>query len=229
MDVVILCGGRGTRFHPETVETPKPLVELGGRPIVEHVMDVYATQIDSPRFVLACGYLIERFRERYEHDGVSGREITVLDTGDDSGTGERLRRARRVIGPGTFLATYGDGLADVDIEALLACHRRLDLAATLTTVPLPSQYGTVDIVDGRVSAFREKPILRDHWINGGFFAFEHAALDVPGQSLEDDVMPALAADGQVGAHHHDGFWRSMDTFKDRQALEELVDEHPWSR
>jgi glucose-1-phosphate cytidylyltransferase len=229
VDVVILCGGRATRFYPETVETPKPLVTVGGVPIIEHIMAIYAAQLPEVRFVLAAGHLVERFVDRYQ--GSTELPIEVIDTGLDTGTGERIRRARAHLAGGTFLATYGDGLGDVDVGAVLERHRAHGRLATLTTVPLPSQYGTVDLDGDEVRAFKEKPRLMDHWINGGFFAFEPAALDHPGDSLEDEVLPSLASAGQLVAHRHDGFWQSMDTFKDRVALDLLAEAAvpPWAR
>jgi glucose-1-phosphate cytidylyltransferase len=227
VDVVILCGGRATRLHPESVDTPKPLVAVGDRPIVEHVMGIYAAQLDPVRFVLAVGHLGERFAERYAR--CDRFDVRVVDTGTDAGTAERLRRAREHVDGPTFLATYGDGLADVDLAALLTQHRDHRLLATLTTVPLPSQYGTVDLDGDRVQAFHEKPRLWDHWINGGFFVFEAGAFDHPGESLEDELLPALAAEGELAAHRHTGFWKSMDTFKDRLELDALAADGrpPW--
>ena len=224
-DVVILCGGRGTRLHPESTELPKPLVTIGDQPIVEHLMQIYVDQVRDVRFILATGHLGHCFVERYE----SSTSVVVLDTGNDTGTGERIRQARAAVRGDTFFATYGDGLANVDLDALLALHRASNALLTLTTVPLPSPYGTLELDDaGRVRSFREKPRLTDHWINGGFFVCEHSAFDLPGESLEDDVLPALAHAGQLQAHRHTGFWRSMDTFKDRQELDALAQsETPW--
>ena len=224
-DVVILCGGRGTRLYPDSVDVPKPLVSIGGAPIVEHIMDIYRARLGAVRFVLATGHLHELFAERYRDVD----DVVVLETGGDSKTGERLRRAREHVRADAFHATYGDGLADIDLGALVAAHHRSGALATLTAVPLPSPYGTLE-VDERdlVREFREKPRLDDHWINGGFFVFDQRAFDTPGESLEDDLLPALAAAGQLHAYRHAGFWRSMDTFKDRQELDALAcHEAPW--
>ena len=225
IDVVVLCGGRGTRLHPESAEVPKPLVTIGDVPIVEHVMRIYSGQVPGVRFVLATGHLGHCFVERYHRTP----GVTVLDTGDDTGTAERIRQARTAVRGNTFLATYGDGLSNVDLHALLAHHRASGAPMTVTAVPLPSPYGTLDIDGaGAVRGFQEKPRLTDHWINGGFFVCERAAFDVPGDSLEDDVLPALANAGQLQAYRHTGFWRSMDTFKDRQELDVLARaEMPW--
>lgn len=225
-EVVILCGGRGTRLYPFSVELPKPLHEIGGTPIVEHIMGIYRAQVPSARFVLAVGHLGEQFAERFGRDA----DVEVVDTGEESGTGERLRRARAHLQADRFHATYGDGLGDIDLPALVAAHVRSGRLATLTAVPLPSQYGTIEVTDGgAVSSFTEKPQLADHLINGGFFVFEKAALDVTGDSLEQDVLPALAEVGELGAHPHRGFWKSMDTFKDRLELEALAEgTPPWA-
>ena len=230
LDVVILCGGKGTRLGPKSTELPKALVQIGEVPIVEHVMQIYADQ-GFTRFVLAAGHLREMLVDRYAGDAPHGWEIDVVDTGDGSGTGERLRRARDHVSGDTFLATYADGLGDVHVHDLVAAHGGAGRLATLTTVPLPSQYGTL-ILDGddHVVEFREKPRLFDHWINGGYFVLERAALDVDGDSLEDDVMPELAKRDQLHAYRHSGFWKSMDTFKDRQELEALATPGmPWRR
>ena len=225
IDVVILCGGRGTRLYPDSVDLPKPLVSIGGTPIVEHIMDIYRSRLGAVRFVLATGHLRDLFVDRYR----DAPDVRVIDTGDDSGTGERLRQARDHVRGKTFHATYGDGLADVDLVAVSDAHRSSGLRATVTTVPLPSPYGTLELDErDRVRRFREKPQLADQWINGGFFVFEATAFDEPGDSLEDDVLPALAAAGQLQAYRHTGFWRSMDTFKDRQELDALAcREAPW--
>jgi glucose-1-phosphate cytidylyltransferase len=228
IDVVILCGGKGTRLYPESVELPKALVKIGGTPIVEHVMRIYADQ-GFNRFVLAGGHLRELLVERYR-SGSDDFDVRVVDTGDESGTGERIRRAREHVRGDTFMATYADGLGDVDIAGLVDAHIAGGRMATLTTVPLPSQYGTLILDDDdHVVEFREKPRLFDHWINGGFFVLERAALDVPGDSLEDSVLPELARQDQLRAYRHTGFWKSMDTFKDRQELEALAPGAPWRR
>ena len=235
LDVVILCGGRGTRAYPSTLDVPKPLLTVAGLPIVEHVMDIYASQ-GHRRFVLAAGYRRELLEERYRAgapDPAPDRPtvVRVLDTGEDTPTGERLRRAAAATVGDTFFATYADGLGNVDLTVLLAAHRRSGALMTVTTVPLPSQYGTLVTDDsGRVVEFREKPRLDDHWINAGFFVLDRAALGYwQGTDLETEVLPAMATTGGLYAFRHRGFWKSMDTYKDRQELETLAlrGDVPW--
>ena len=231
LDVVILCGGRGTRAHPDTVDIPKPLLPIGDVPILDHVMGLFAAQ-GHRRFLLAAGYRAELVEERYASPP-AGWEVVVVDTGLDTETGERIRRMGPHLRGTTFFATYADGLADIDLTALLAFHRQSGGLATVTTVPLPSQYGTLEIDgDGRVVDFQEKPRLHDHWINAGFFALEPGVFDHwEGEVLEREVMPALGRAGVLFAYRHRGFWKSMDTFKDRQELVAMVDsgEVPWAR
>ena len=227
---VILCGGRGTRAYPHTLEVPKPLLEVAGRPVLEHVMHIYAAQ-GFRSFVLSAGFKSEMIRE-FATGMPSDWDIQVVDTGEDTNTGGRVIGARDLVGE-TFFATYSDGLGDVDLASLLAFHRSHSGAATLTTVPLPSQYGTIErSPEGRVERFREKPVLDDHWINGGFFVFDRRAFDVwKGEDLEREVLPALGAAGELYAYRHSGFWKSMDTYKDALDLSELAKEGrgPWAR
>jgi glucose-1-phosphate cytidylyltransferase len=229
---VILCGGKGTRAHRHTLEVPKPLLEVGDRPVVEHLMAVFAAQ-GHRDFLLAGGYkldLLARFAEGLPGDWA----VEVVDTGQDTNTGGRVRRlAERLEGP--FFLTYADGLGDVDLAALLAFHRAHAGTATMTTVPLPSPYGTIELDgDGRVERFREKPRLADHLINAGFFVMDREVLDAwpePGEDLERDVLPVLGERGELYAFRHDGFWRSMDTYKDAQELAALCADGPgpWLR
>jgi len=218
---VILCGGKGTRAYPLTVDLPKPLLPIGDRPIVQHVMEIYAAQ-GFTDFVLAAGHLAELVRE-FADGAPSSWDVEVVDTGEETDTGDRLRRCLDHVGD-TFFATYGDGLGDVDAHALLEAHRRHARRATLTTVPLPSQYGTVDIdSEDRVRRFLEKPVLTDHWINAGFFVLERDAFDLAaGANLERDILPGLAALGELGVYRHSGFWRSMDTHKEMVELSTLA-------
>lgn len=228
MRAVILCGGRGTRAWPATAEVPKPMLEIGGRPVLHHVMEIYALQ-GFTDFVLATGYRGDVIAD-WVRTLTENWSVECLDTGDDADTGERLRAcAQHIAAP--FLATYGDGLGNVDVAAVAKRHAEHGAAATVTVVPLPSQYGTIDADDtGRVTAFREKPILRDHWINAGFFAFDaDAVVSTPGASLERDLLPTLGAAGQLYVYRHEGFWKSMDTHKDVVELNALAGEegHPW--
>lgn len=226
VETVILCGGKGTRAYPHTIEVPKPLLEVAGRPVLGHVLDIYAAQ-GFDRFVLAAGYRAEMIRDYA--DGLPAEwHVDVLDTGEATNTGGRVLACRDAVGE-TFFVTYADGLGDVDLHALLAFHRSHPGAATLTTVPLPSQYGTVEQDgDGRVARFREKPRLAEHRINAGFLVFDRRAFDHwAGDDLERDVLPALAAEGELFAFPHDGFWKSLDTYKDALDLTDLAgDAHP---
>ncbi|HET9051740.1 MAG TPA: sugar phosphate nucleotidyltransferase [Candidatus Dormibacteraeota bacterium] len=226
---VILCGGRGSRAYPATEEVPKPLLRVGGLPVVEHVIGIYARR-GCRRFVLATGYLGDRLAEHFR-DGRPDAEVTCVDTGADTPTGERLRRCLPWAGNGTFLATYSDGLGDVDLDALVRRHRDHGRAATVTAVPLPSQYGTLDVDgSGRVGGFVEKPRLEGHWINAGFFVLEPRALAAPGADLEREMLPALATAGELHAYRHPGFWRSLDTLKDQVELDGLAGDGvrpPW--
>lgn len=227
---VILCGGRGTRAYPHTEEIPKPLLQVGDRPILQHVMEIYAGQ-GFTSFVLSGGYLVDRI-EAFARTLPDSWKVDVVDTGLEASTGERIRRLSGVL-PATFFATYGDGLGDVDLRALLAAHRRHDGLATLTCVPLPSPYGVLELDEGqRVRGFLEKPALPDHLINAGFFAFDHdvfARWD--GEDLERQVLPRLGSAGLLHAHRHEGFWRSMDTYKDAMELAALCADGstPWTR
>lgn len=228
MRAVILCGGRGTRAWPATAEVPKPMLEIGGRPVLHHLMEIYARQ-GCTDFVLATGYKGDVIA-KWAQSLTDGWTVECLDTGDDAGTGDRIRACAEHVGD-TFLATYGDGLGNVDIRAAVRRHEEHEGSATVTVVPLPSQYGTIDVdAADRVTAFTEKPILREYWINAGFFVFDHTALSaVPGASLEQDVLPALAAAGDLYVYRHEGFWRSMDTHKEVTELNALAERegHPW--
>ena len=227
MRTLILCGGKGTRALPHTMEVPKPLLEVAGRPVLEHVMRIYADQ-GFTDFVLAAGFKAEMV-EGFAAGLPPAWRVEVLDTGVDAGTGERVARCASRLGPEYFV-TYADGLGDVDLHALLRFHRSHPGVATLTTVPLPSQYGTVDCDgSGRVTAFREKPRLSDHWINAGFFVFD-ADAPIVGVDLERQVLPALGAGRELFAYRHDGFWKSMDTYKDAMELTALCADGrpPWA-
>jgi glucose-1-phosphate cytidylyltransferase len=228
IETVILCGGRGTRAYPHTVEVPKPLLDVAGRPVLEHVMHIYESQ-GARSFVLAAGYKIGMVRE-FAESLPPDWNVRVVDTGEDANTGDRVLRCRDLVGERFFL-TYSDGVGNVDLNALLLHHNTSGALATITTVPLPSQYGTVDIDDnGVVRRFKEKPLLRDHWINGGFFVMEASVFELwKGEDLEKEVLPALAAAGELSAYRHHGFWKSMDTYKDAQELTRLADcgTPPW--
>jgi len=228
--VVILCGGRGTRLQERTQDIPKPLVEIGGRPILWHVMQLYASQ-GLREFVLCTGYkgeLIERFVAEEAPDGV---EVECVATGLDTPTGGRVHRVGDRVGE-RFCATYADGLADVDLRTLLAFHERHGALATMTVVrpELPFGVAELDGDHGRVTGFREKP-RSEHWINGGFFVFDRGVLGYLGDSsvLEREPLEGLAGDGELHGFRHTGFWGCMDTYKDAVALNDLWAEGaaPW--
>jgi glucose-1-phosphate cytidylyltransferase len=222
--VVILCGGRGARLQERTLEIPKPLVEIGGLPIVWHVIRLYAVQ-GFRRFLLATGYkgeLIERFAAA--HRWPAGVSVECVDTGPDTPTGGRIKLLqRRLAGEATFCATYADGLADVDLGALLAFHAGHGALASMTVVRPRLPFGVTELDDdGRVSGFREKP-ASEHWINGGFLCLAAGALEYldTHSALERAPLQRLAADGQLRAYRHHGFWECMDTYKDAVALNDL--------
>jgi glucose-1-phosphate cytidylyltransferase len=219
MQVVILCGGRGTRLNGER---PKPLIEIGGRPIVWHVISIYARQGFS-RFLLLTCYQGERVAEfAAAAEWPDGVRVECVDTGLDTPTGGRVHRVRdRLREP--FCLTYADGVADIDVPALVERHRRSGALATMTVVrpELPFGVALLDAAD-RVTGFHEKPVA-EQWVNGGFFVLEPDALAYLRDDavLERDPLERLAGDGALGAYRHTGFWRCLDTYKDAVALEEL--------
>jgi glucose-1-phosphate cytidylyltransferase len=230
-DVVILCGGRGTRLREHAEAIPKPLVEIGGRPILWHVIRIYAEQ-GFRRFVLCLGYRGEMIAEFARADGLpAGLEIECVDTGEETPTGGRIARVADRLGGATFCATYADGVADIDLRGQLAFHRGHGALATLTVVRPELQFGVARLDgDGRVAGFEEKPRFQG-WINGGFFCFERGVLDYLGEEsvLEREPFERLAADGQLRAYRHSGFWDCMDTYKDAVLLNDLWAEGraPW--
>jgi glucose-1-phosphate cytidylyltransferase len=232
MIVAILCGGRGTRLQERTAELPKPLVEIGGRPILWHVISIYAAQ-GLRRFLLLTGYrgpAVAEFARaaRWPVDV----EIRCVDTGLDTPTGGRLWRVRDELSAAPFLATYADGVADIDLAALRARHEAAGTLAAMTVVRPELPFG-VALLDGedRVAGFHEKP-RAEHWVNGGFFSFlpgmlEHLRED---SVLEREPLERLAATGELAAFRHEGFWACMDTYKDAVALDDLytAGEAPWA-
>ncbi len=236
---MILCGGRGTRLGGQGAaaagaaqEIPKPLVEIGGMPIVWHVIQLYAVQ-GFRRFLLATGYkgeLIERFVAT--HAWPEGVSVRCVDTGERTQTGGRIRLlAPLLAGEESFCTTYSDGLADLDLRELLRAHGAHGALATVTVVRPELQFGVAELGDDDVvRGFREKP-RSEHWINGGFFCFRAGAIDYLGEDsvLERAPLRRLAADGQLRAHRHEGFWECMDTYKDAVQLNDLwaSGEAPW--
>jgi len=251
LSVVILCGGQGIRMGDDR---PKMLVEIGNRPVLWHVMKIYAAQGFS-HFILALGYRGEDIKRYFldygplahdftltlgaapsiEYHGAHAEEgwrITFAATGMRTQTGARIRKATRYVRGQTFFATYGDGVADIDLHALLAFHRRKGCIATVTGVSSFSRFGVLHTAgQGLVTGFEEKPLV-DAMINGGFFVFEREVLDYLGDSddviLERAPLQRLAADGQLAIYEHPGFWRAMDTFKDAQEMNTIWHEStPW--
>jgi glucose-1-phosphate cytidylyltransferase len=228
--VVVLCGGRGTRLQEHTHSIPKALVEIGGRPILWHVVRIYAAQGVS-RFVLCTGYLGEMI-ERFVADEAWPEpvEIDCVDTGLDTPTGGRIKLIEDRV-EGVFHATYADGVANIDLRGLAAFHRGHGDLATVTVVRPHSQFGVAELDgDGRVSGFAEKPQL-DHWVNGGFFCFEPGVFSYLEESsvLEREPLELLSRDRQLHAYRHSGFWECMDTYKDAVLLNELWESGgpPW--
>jgi glucose-1-phosphate cytidylyltransferase len=221
--VAILCGGRGTRLQEHTRTIPKPLVEIGGMPIVWHVVRIYA-HAGFRDFVLLTGYLGEQIEEFVAtHDWPDGIRVRCVDTGEDTPTGGRIARAAGHLRNGTFCATYADGVADLDLRDLLAFHAGHGAQATMTVVKPELQFGVTELEgDTRVTGFREKP-RSEHWINGGFFVFESDVLDrlQDDHVLEREPLEGLAADGELRAFRHEGFWDCMDTYKDAVLLNDL--------
>jgi len=249
--VVILAGGLGTRLSESADSTPKPMVTVGGRPILWHIMRTYA-KFGYKDFVLALGYKAEIIKEYFLNvrtlnadftvDLANGAialhqrsdidwRVTLVDTGLSSMTGGRVRRLKDYIS-GTFLLTYGDGVADIDVHALVEFHRRHGRMVTVSAVRPAARFGELMIDEGRVTSFKEKPQVTQGWINGGFFVVEPAFLDlIDGDDsvLEREPLERAAAMGQLMAYTHTGFWQSMDTKRDRDYLEALwsVGPAPW--
>lgn len=246
MQVVILAGGYGTRISEESAIRPKPMVEIGGRPILWHIMKIYLAH-GLNDFVICCGYkghVIKQFFRDYALDGADVRfdmrentttllrtstepwRVTLVDTGLETMTGGRLRRAAQYLNDGPFCCTYGDGVGNVDIRALMDFHQAQGTLATVTAVQPPGRFGAFTLQHGhdRVPSFKEKPGGDGAWINGGFFVLDRKVIDL----IEDDQtvwerepMEKLAAEGQLAAFRHEGYWQPMDTLRDKQTLESL--------
>ncbi len=252
MKAVVLAGGLGTRISEETHLRPKPMVEIGGRPILWHILKIYS-QHGINEFIICCGYkgyvIKEYFANYFLHSSdvtfdmennnmevhqqnVEPWKITLVDTGENTLTGGRLKRVANYLDEAPFCFTYGDGVSDVDITSLIAFHRKEGRWATLTAVKPPGRFGSLAFERGRVLSFEEKPQGDGSWINGGFFVLEPEVLQMidGDQSVwEQDCLPAIAAKSQLNAFQHHGFWQPMDTLRDRQLLEELwqSEKAPW--
>jgi len=244
MKAVILAGGLGTRISEESHLKPKPMIEIGGRPILWHIMKIYS-HYGINDFVICLGYrgyvIKEYFANYFLHmsdvtfDISENRmevhqqhaepwRVTLVDTGQETLTGGRLKRVREYVGNEGFCFTYGDGVADIDVGKLIQFHRSQRSLATLTAIQPPGRYGAVSIDDTRVLSFAEKPEGDGAWINGGFFVLEPGAVDyIQGDqtSWESDALVRLARDGKLSGYKHAGFWQAMDTLRDKNQLEDL--------
>ena len=247
MKVVILAGGLGTRISEETVFKPKPMVEIGNRPILWHILKIYSSY-GFREFIICCGYkgylIKEYFSNYFLHDSdvtfnIGSKEnsfhmhqrredewkITLVNTGEQTNTAGRLKKVQKYLNnKETFLFTYGDGVSDVNLEKLIQVHHKNKRKVTLTAVQPPARFGALDIEDNNVVNFKEKPTGDNSWINGGFFVvepsiFEHINNDQC--SWEEEILPKLVHKNQLSAYKHEGFWHPMDTLRDRYKLEEL--------
>lgn len=249
MKAVILAGGLGTRISEESHLKPKPMIEIGGKPILWHIMKLYS-HYGITDFVICLGYrgyvIKEYFANYFLHmsdvtfDMAKNEmvvlqqyaepwRVTLIDTGPDTLTGGRLKRVREHIGDETFCFTYGDGVADIDIGALVRFHRSHGKLATVTAIQPPGRYGALDMLDEQVRSFQEKPAGDGAWINGGFFVLEPAVIDtIEGDQTSWEATPLqrLAEADQLMAYQHRGFWQAMDTLRDKTHLEELWNASP---
>ena len=252
MKAVILAGGLGTRISEESHLKPKPMIEIGGKPILWHIMKIYSCHGIND-FVICLGYkgyvIKEYFANYFLHMSdvtfdmrdnamevhqkhVEPWRVTLIDTGETTLTGGRLKRVQEYIGEETFCFTYGDGISDVDIGALISFHKKHGKKATVTAIQPPGRYGALNLTDSVVSSFQEKPAGDGAWINGGFFVLEPAVLElIDGDqtSFESTPLLELAAEGDLHAYQHKGFWQAMDTLRDKNQLEELwgTGRSPW--
>lgn len=244
MQAVILAGGLGTRISEESHLRPKPMIEIGGKPILWHIMKIYAAH-GITEFIICCGYkgylIKEYFSNYFLHNSdvtidLSNNQvefhaknaepwkITLVDTGQESMTGGRIKRVQDYIN-GTFCLTYGDGVSDLDISALIRFHKEQGRYATLTSVQPDGRFGAIDIVDGEVKKFVEKPKGDGMWVNGGFFVCEQNVFDYINSDMsiwEQEPLAGLAKEGQLSAFKHTGFWQPMDTLRDKIYLERLL-------
>ena len=252
MKTVILAGGFGTRLTEETQARPKPMVEIGGKPVLWHIMNIYAAH-GYKEFVVALGYMGDVIKHYFMNfyylqnnltiDVANGRVtvhdgtrrdwvIHLVDTGLETQTGGRLKRLAPWLGKERFLMTYGDGVASIDVPRLVAFHAAHGKLATVTAVRPPARFGGLSFEGDLVSKFVEKPQISEGWINGGFFVFEARALDYIDADetiLEHGPLERLAEDGQLVAYHHEGFWQCMDTVRDVRLLDKLWEsgQAPW--
>ena len=253
MKVVLFAGGKGSRISEESTIRPKPMVEIGGKPILWHIMKGYA-QFGHEDFIVCLGYkgylIKEYFINYFRHNAdltvdlgsntvevhqtrAESFRVTLVDTGVETATAGRLKRVREHVGDETFLMTYGDGVSDVDLDALVRHHEAAGTVATVTAVQAPGRFGLMEIEDDQVSSFVEKPQGDGGWINGGFFVLAPEVFDYLPENAdeimwEQDPMAHLARDGQLSAYRHPGFWKPMDTLREKNELERLwATTAPW--
>lgn len=252
--VVILCGGRGTRLVEETEYRPKPMVRIGDKPILVHIMEIYSA-FGFKDFILALGFKGEMIKDYFLNYDVYTNDVTVdlgkgkavvshtslhhnwrvtlARTGPETLTGGRIAKIRSYLGGGTFMATYGDGVSDLDISRLIAFHREKGKIATVTGVRPMTRFGELKVKDGLAVGFEEKPQIGAGLINGGFFVFEPGVFDyIKGNvSLEREPLEKLARDGQLAVYEHSGFWHCMDTYRDMENLEAIwkTGRAPWQK
>ena len=224
MKVVILCGGKGERLREHTEAIPKPLIEIGNKPILWHIMKIYS-HYGFNDFVLCLGYKAEKIEEYFKNNNKEKWNIEFADTGLETNTGGRIKKIEKYIKDENFFATYGDGLSDINIKELFDFHKKMKKTATMTCIALRSNFGIVDI-DGNnlISGFKEKPFM-NMWINGGFFVFKRKIFDYLDEDsiLEGKPMENLAKNNQLAAYKYKGFWECMDTYKDTRMLNQMHD------
>lgn len=253
MKAVILAGGLGTRISEETYLKPKPMIEIGGKPILWHIMKIYSAHGIND-FIICLGYkgylIKEYFANYYLHmsdvtfdmndnstkvhqNAAEPWKVTLVDTGDDTATAGRLKRIASHLGDEDFCFTYGDGVADVDVKRLIDFHKHQETLATVTAVQPPGRFGSLDLSGHKIRSFEEKPQGDGSWINGGFFVLSPKVLDyISGDATvwEKEPLQTLAGEGKLSAFRHEGFWQPMDTLRDRVRLEELwaSGKAPWN-
>jgi len=229
MKTIILAGGLGTRLSEYTNSIPKPMVEVGGKPMLWHIMNLYA-KYNYKDFSVALGYKGEIIKEYFSNKHKDWN-VDLIDTGKNTMTGGRVKRIQKYIGKETCMLTYGDGIADVNINSLLAFHKSHKKLITVTAVRIPARFGAIKMKDNKVISFKEKSKLDEGWINGGFFVIEPDFFDfIDGDStyLERDPLEKAVKEGELCAYKHNGFWQCMDTKRDKDNLEEIYEKGaPW--
>ncbi len=234
MKVILLAGGLGTRLSEETEHKPKPMVLIGDKPILQHIMEIYATQ-GYTEFVIAGGYkqeVISEWLNSSNFEASRGWSVTLLDTGLDSTTGQRIKIILDLYGDDRYFLTYGDGLANVNLRELASAHERNGTLVTLTSVRPPARFGFLRLSGNSIIGFEEKNQLDSGWINGGFFVIEGRIGEIIkdwNSPFEYGALSQLARNGNLGAHFHRGFWKPMDTLREKRELEQLVRDEvpPW--